>query len=543
MLRKKRKLKKKIVKIFDNLYDFSLNKVFKEKESSNNVLYEIFNNSGSDEEPLILEMNDLYHFPNHYKKMEKIDSIYVKNILENFREKIVKEFTDKINKKHNFTLEDFKRVNSIICIENEKFLNNIISLLFNFIEKNSLIDDVNFRGFSIIIENPHLTELKMSNIEILLKKLLEKFGILNTLDVKKENVENSSYFSIIRCFGKILDMIGDMDYKLNEKLNEDIKKKLEGLDEGLKAFPLLNFQIDYCLQSLIRLKEGAGYIKNLTTRVKKIITGAKGAFTFVRNRTANEAITAFDILKEGFDFDGKSNWYYKCREMELFIKTGKYAYLEAEVFREIKKIGKETSYNFLFYILLALFQEYDLIIDFLKIFKFTDKTNNRIKIYHNNIIQFISLIHNEIKRLQIQNSENLISLIRDFFMENSAKLKYLIEENKNLKNEYNQNEIKRKTLNIELAKDFLSFIEEKKFYETNDLENYNMKDNKSKSLIINKEYKNLFAEENSDYNLKLHYYRNSRLEGYLRNYEDLNSDLKEDILKYENGIEYIDMKK
>ncbi len=432
----KKEIDIKIQKILSKIYDSNTNQVYKDKNLSKTLSQISTYVEIDDSVPSLLDLNDLYDFPQYYNEVSKKDLTYEKEILDKFRENTVNNFREKCLK-NSLTLEDIEVLNCILCKETKEEF-NILSDLLYLIKRSEFFVDDHFTGIAITLENPYLTSLSMTNISIILEIFYNKLEKLNLQDII-QNPKNNNFISLFRGMARILNLISDMSSDLNTfNISEEFHKKLIDKIKDMKSEteenPLLNFHVNYTLQSLLRVSDGTTVFGRLFNRIKKCKDGILDLIDVYENMNPAKLYDAYLNFKESFNYDKKDPWFDYCRQIEFLIKTGGFYYLEAEIQQKFKE--KKIDYFYLFCIILELNKEYKKIIDSLKIFKFKNNNFKEINIYHDNLVHLIDLLLNKIvenENIDDKNKEYLIDLIIDAFADvKNEVLEFLKKNNKDL---------------------------------------------------------------------------------------------------------------
>ncbi len=224
------------------------------------------------ENPSFLDLNDLYDFPNYYKEICEQNFTYEKEILDMFRHLVIERFRQKCTNK-SLDFEDIELLNCILCKETKeefKILDNLIDL----IQTTNLITDDYINGIAIILENPHLKYLSITNIIIILEILYSKLNKLNLQDIRRDHKDNN-FNSLLKSMAKIFNLISDMsteivEYNIPEEIHKKLRDKISELINDTKEYPLLNFHANYCFQSLLRISDGNTLFGALFKRLMKV---------------------------------------------------------------------------------------------------------------------------------------------------------------------------------------------------------------------------------------------------------------------------------
>jgi len=537
--KEKEEINQKIQMNISKIYRSNSNQIYKDENFSKTLsqisAYMKFDN----ENPSFLDLNDLYDFPHYYKEICKQNLTYEKEILDMFRNHV----NQKIQKKstnNSLNIEDIELLNCILCIETKEEF-NILGSLLDLIKRIDFINDDHITGLAIILENPHLKNISIANIIIILETIYSKLNKLNIQDIRRDPKDNN-YISLLKAMARILNLISDMsteieEYYIPEEIHKKLRDKISELITDSINYPLLNFHANYCFQSLLRISNAISPFGAFFKRLMKVKDGIINLYEVYQNLNPLKLYEAYSNLKEAFSFDTRDMWFDHCRQMELLIKTGGYYYLEAEIHPKFKE--NEIDYLYFYCVILELIREYNTIFDYLKIFKFSQKNYEEINQHHNPLTEFLDFLLRKINKNKYIDKENkycLIHLIIDSLFEKKNELKHflnLIE--KKFTEDSSLDEIQNKKeiiiVHFDLAKIFetiiyhnlknYSEIDEnfKNIIEINNKSEYDKKERKS---LINKEkFKEIFQNQ-LDWKLGMYNYRYERLKS-----KDINDFLDE----------------
>ncbi len=420
-----------IVKNLDNIYDCKNNEFFKE-ENSKTINYII--NEGMEEYPdgsSILKLSDVSDYLYYKLYVQKKELYSEENNLIKLKEYLVDEFKKK-GRENNINIKDIKEISYLIDDENDELIRLVLNSILN-LKRDNTLQFVGFiPGMKIILENPFITKLGIPDATEILKYLIEH---LTSLYRPTNSIDKEEFFQLISIISKILDLISDMNTKenqiyINKELYKNIKQEFESdsLKNKIKGYSLIEFQLNYAKQSLLRISNGETVFDEITNRFTHIGAVFENLAKVYYSKNPAYIINAFHNFKEAIIFSIKENWVDDCRRIEKLLKNKKLHYLESEVNKRLEESDVKSEY--FFYLIIQLRHEYEKLIDYFYMFKVNDKNCESIKKHHEQIINFfIKLLKKLIEILSKEDEKKkLIYLISNTFDFLESNLEHYCEE-------------------------------------------------------------------------------------------------------------------
>ncbi len=134
-----------------------------------------------------------------------------KEILFISRFHLIKKFMEKYTN-NSLNIKDIQLLNCILC-KGAREEWNILGNLLDLIKIIDFITDDRINALAIILENPHLKNLSIANIIIILENINSKMDKLNSKDIPLYPRDNN-FFSILKGIAKILNSISDISTEI-----------------------------------------------------------------------------------------------------------------------------------------------------------------------------------------------------------------------------------------------------------------------------------------------------------------------------------------
>jgi len=553
--KEKKKIKNKIKKLKEKIYDFSSNKIFIKNTTNCKSIKKLLKNGACmDKISSFYDIQNLDDIPYYINFITKNNIINELEILNTLKQMMYENFKDKVLKYNIDSSCGIQAISHMISSENDYLLKNLLNDVLKLIIDNPLIFEHHIYFIKIILENPHVKTIELHDLENILKilnKQLNQIKIQDYPDEKNTDYITNKVFLYVKSVSKILDLISNITtdnirMHINAELHKELKKILKSLQSKMKNISVINFQLKYALQSLIRVNDGVPFIGNLFNRFNLMFKVASNLQDVILKKNPIKLLdySNYSIYKECVEFEKKEVWFEQCRKLEIFFNYGHLDYLEAEVRNRLKEA--KINSNYFFYIILEFINEYDRIIKFFSIRNLINKNIKEIEEYHNQIIDFLYFLLIEILENPNFKDEtkkiHIVYLLINFFFKSKAHLSSFLEIKSN--NNYNSsysNDLFEKELDdekincvinesdnminyFEIIENSLNFLSEKidkiLIIKNNILKNpiSSIKD----SLNISKKIKNIcsneteyikqfFTNKDAHWKLKLYYHHYKRV--------------------------------
>jgi len=405
----KEKFKKLQETILEKIYDCSKNEYFKiinETIDKNEYLLAKLNDDFS-----ILDITTTDNFYILKKHIDQSSSEQEKNSAQLIQQVFSKKFKAKLSQNIDISQNELKEALNIILPYEPIFINYLINVFIENYKKCNSSEISFLERILLIVRNKFVNVINLENAKKIMEVLIEILQKLvnSNISPSKLILNDNYFFAILRKVSETLDnmmiLLEDTDLFFLDK--NILKNSIESLqlliNEKLKNFPVLIFQSNYALQSLLRISEGEPFYKKnfIDLRLNETRNIQVNKNTYSQNL---EALPFYDFNAH-FVLGEKQIWYEDSRRIYYFIEANKTWLLEAEL--KIKFKEKLIDSNYLFAVITKFIENYENFMEdsLYKLIKNIHPTSTDEILSKNNILDFTYHIIEEVFKLSNIESE------------------------------------------------------------------------------------------------------------------------------------------